>query len=337
MLAELTNAAGHRTRLAYDAQHHLRHVVAPDDTLRTHLYDQLGRLVQLTDAAGASQRMRYDRLGRLTSALAPDGSERRLHYDGEGNVVYAIDGGQEVHYEYAGQSRLARRRQAATEVRFHYDLEGRLTGLDNEHQETYRFELDALGQVVGEHGFDGLTRRYTRDAAGRVIEIARPAARRTCYRYDTAGRLAEVRHNDEAPSSYVYRPDGALLEASTDAAKVQFERDALGRVTRETQDGVSVESSYDVLGQRAGLHSSLGAALLLERDRLGSVTQMQAGDWFSRIERDVRGLELHRTLSGGVQTGWQRDALGRPISQRVAVGGGALGGPAAGRQRRYEW
>lgn len=62
---------------------------------------------------------------------------------------------------------------------------------------------------------------------------------------------------------------------------------------------------------------------------------MQADAWFSRIERDARGLELQRTLSGGVQVSWQRDAQGRPTSQRIAAGGPSR--PGAARQRRYQW
>jgi RHS repeat-associated protein len=335
LLTEFGNAAGHRTRLAYDAHHNLRHLITPDNGISTRQYDQLGRLVQVTDALGAVQRLRYDRLGQLLAVREPDGTERHLQYDGEGNVVRASDGTQEVTFEYTGQGRLARRQQANTEVHFHYDLEGRLTGLDNEHHETYRFALNALGQVVSEQGFDGLTRHYQHDAAGRVTAIERPAGRTTRYVYDPAGRLAEVAHNDEAPTTYRYYPNGTLREASTADSTVLLERDALGQVVSEVQNGVTIESAYNLLQQRISLHSSLGAALALAYDTAGSVTLMQADGWSSRIERDARGLELQRTLSGGVEVNWQRDALGRPTSQRIAAGGNAR--PADARQRRYHW
>nr|GFD24082.1 hypothetical protein [Tanacetum cinerariifolium] len=52
----------------------------------------------------------------------------------------------------------------------------------------------------------------------------------------------------------------------------------------------------------------------------------------SRLEHDADGLELHRSLSGGVQQSWQRDTLGRPTSQRISQAGGL-----AQRQRRYQW
>lgn len=64
---------------------------------------------------------------------------------------------------------------------------------------------------------------------------------------------------------------------------------------------------------------------------------MQADTWSSRIERDARGLELHRTFSSGLKTSWQRDVLGRPISQRISISRSLGVGALALRQRRYEW
>jgi RHS repeat-associated protein len=333
LVVSILDALGQRTRLAYDAQHNVRHVVTADQHIRSRHYDALGRLVSLIDAGGAMQRRRYDYLGQLTGVLEADGTVRQLGYDGEGNVVYSSNGQHEVTCEYAGQGSLVRQRKAGTEVRFYYDLEGRLTGLDNELQETYRFELDLLGQVIEERGFDGLTRRYQRDAGGRVLQVERPGGRSTHYSYDALGSLATVAHNDEAPTAYTYGADGTLLAARTGGASVQFERDPLGRVVREIQNGVSVDSAYNALGQRTALHSSLGAALTLTRDVVGGIAEMRAGNWFRRSERDAQGLEMHRVLSGGVSTSWQRDALGRPTSQRISVGPGAV----TVRQRRYHW
>ncbi|HEX8350377.1 MAG TPA: hypothetical protein VF598_10475 [Hymenobacter sp.] len=46
---------------------------------------------------------------------------------------------------------------------------------------------------------------------------------------------------------------------------------------------------------------------------------------------DVRGLELHRQCSGGLRLDWQRDAAGRPISQRV------MAHQQPTRHRHYQW
>jgi YD repeat-containing protein len=118
-----------------------------------------------------------------------------------------------------------------------------------------------------------------RATTGRVTQVRRPAGRATAYTYDAASNLSEVLHNDHERTRYRYRSDGALLEATTATTTVLFERDALGRVLCETQDGHQVLSTLDALGQRLGLTSSLGASVALERDALGQVRRTQAGTW----------------------------------------------------------
>jgi len=331
--AAMINVLGQTTRLRYDAQHNLAHLVTPDGNIRSRTYDALGRLVGLTNARGQVERRRYDRLGQLVEVRQPDGTAQQLAYDEEGQIVRVRDGQQEVELRYTPAGQLAERSQAGQRVRFGYDRAGRLTQLLNEAGEAYRFGLDAAGQVVEVVGFDGLTRRYEHDAAGRVRQVRRPAGRTSAYAYDAAGRVAEVVHNDTERTCYRYDPAGALIEATTEGSTVVFKRDARGRVLTETQNEHTVTSAYDVLGQRVGLTSSLGANVSLERDALGQVSQTRAGSWQSVVGRDAEGLEVQRQLSGGVRTAWQYDALGRPLSQRLTVG-------AAGRiarQRRYQW
>ena len=329
-LTTATDALGQTIRLRYDAQGRLSHVVAPDGSIRSRAYNALWQLVELTDARGHVERRHYDRLGQLTGVQAPEGMVRRFAYDAEGNIIRADDGRQPVEFVYTSMGQLAARRQGGQAMQFTYDREGNLTGLVNEHDETYTFTLDATGQVVEEVGFDGLTRRYVRDAAGRVTQVLRPGGRTTAYTYDEADRIAEVLHNGNERISYQYRADGALLEARTADNTVQFERGPRGQVLREVQNGHEVRSSYNQMGQRVGVSSSLGANISFERDALGQVRRTQAGPWQSVVERDAEGLELHRQLSGGLRTSWQRDALGRPTSQRLAVSGQE-------QRRRYQW
>jgi YD repeat-containing protein len=78
--------------------------------------------------------------------------------------------------------------------------------------------------------------------------------------------VIEVEHHDGSKESYVYRANGALLSASNDDTSVAFERDALGRLMRETQawswgevHGRGwVASEYDATGARVRMQSSLG-------------------------------------------------------------------------------
>ncbi|MEZ0611499.1 DUF6531 domain-containing protein [Fibrella sp. WM1] len=341
-LTSLTNALGQTTHLRYDAQSNLTHIIAPDQTIRSRTYDALGRLVILTDEAGYQQQRTYDRLGQLITVVEPDGSRQTMAYDSMGNVVQATGGGQAVSFTYVGLSQLASRQQGGTRIDFSYDLDERLTGLRNEKGEQYRFVLDRVGQVVEEIGFDGLTRHYQRDAAGRVAQVRRPDGRTTAYAYDGVGRVTGVRY-EEGPDSpglvqtYRYDGMGALLEARTGNSRVVLERDALGRVVAEVQDGERIESIYDALGQRTHLTSSLGADLHVDYDALGQIRQLssragqQAPPWQVGFSYDSRGLEVHRQLSG-TSLRWQYDALGRPTEQGITLGRGGVQ-----RQRRYHW
>ena len=59
---------------------------------------------------------------------------------------------------------------------------------------------------------------------------------------------------------------------------------------------------------------------------------MYTAGWQARFERDAQGLEVGRTLSSGVQATWQRDQLGRPVTQQITT-------RANGQRRRrhYRW
>jgi YD repeat-containing protein len=52
-VVSVLHALGQHTRLTYDAQHNVRHIVTADQHIRSRYYDALGRLVSLTDATGA--------------------------------------------------------------------------------------------------------------------------------------------------------------------------------------------------------------------------------------------------------------------------------------------
>jgi YD repeat-containing protein len=192
----------------------------------------------------------------------------------------------------------------------------------NEHGRVYRFALGPTGEVDEEHGFDGLMPKYTRDKAGRVLRVDRPGARFSEYTYDPAGRVKEVKHSDGSEESYSYQLDGALIDASNDDATVRFERDALGRIVKEEQDGHSVESEYDLLGLRIRMRSSLGVEQTIERNAMGDVVRVgEAESGFeARFTRDRLGLELERSLPGGVRSKWDRDKLGRPVQHVVSAG-----------------
>lgn len=350
-LRRVIDALGQATNLAYDAAGNLAALIPPDGHATRWTYDLRGQCVAVTDPNGNVQRRRHDALGRVVRVEEPDGNVRELHYDPEGNVVRARDRQHDVQFEYQGMSRLRARSEAGTRVEFRYDTEEQLLAIQNEHGAVYRFVLDPAGNVAEEHGFDGLLRRYQRDKAGRVSRIWRPAGESSEYGYDAAGRVTRIRHSDGASESYAYRLDGELTEATNAATAIRFERDLLGRISREQQGDHWVGSEYDSLGRRKTLRSSKGLFQRIRRNATGDVLAVEAGvhsvrtedpSTLGRIfgerdpyrvdfERDRLGLELQRSLPGGVRARWQRDSLGRPEMHEIRVHG------LVQSARRYQW
>jgi len=326
-------ATGRATTLTYDSQGSLREIRTADNQLTRWLCDTWGRVYKATDPRGNVQWREYDLLGRVTTVHEPDGNVRRLTYDALSHVVRSQDRHRDVQYVYHGLNRLIRRIEAGTTVEFLHDTEERLRAVVNEHGLTYRFELDAEGDVITEASFDGLIRRYQRDVGGRVAELTLPDGQRTRYSYDRAGHVQDVVYDDGTTETYRYRADGELLEAANTTIAVTFERDGRGAVLRERQGEYTVTNQYDSSGHRVELQSSFGAHVSFQYEASGAVAQMKAGSWQALFERDAQGLEVQRTLSGGVRAHWRRDQLGRPVEQRVVLPGSRT----AERVRTYGW
>ena len=335
-LVGLTDPAGQQTKLGYDAHGNVASLRTPDGAQTRWQYDRLGRCVAVIDAKGNLQTREYDPLGRVVRVSEPDGNLRELEYDPEGNVVHARDKLHDVRFTYRGMGRLASRTEAGTTVGFSYDTEEQLRAITNEHGSVYAFELGATGQVQVERSFDGIRRQYVRDKAGRVTKVFRPAGLETEYAYDAGGRVVAVKHSDGSAEGYAYRADGELVEAKNDGGTVSFERDILGRVVREAVGDDWVASDYDALGMRARIRSSKGLDQRIQRNAVGQMIGVRAttpadegtgpsrpksrpGEaiWEATVRRDALGLEIERTLPGGVQSRWDRDNVGRPVKQEV--------------------
>lgn len=331
LLTTVTDPAGGLTRLGYDEQGSVVTVVTPDGATTGWRRDLLGRPVAAVDALGNEQRRTFDLIGRVIRLDEPDGNMRQLAYDGEGNLLRAVDRLYDVSFTYQGMGRLATRSQAGTTVGFTYDTEEQLTGVVNEQGLVYRFEHGPTGEVTVERGFDGVLRIYERDVLGRVGAVRRASGAVSRYSYDAMDRVLVIEHSDGTVERFGYRADGALALAENGDARVVLERDLLGRVTVERQDGRWLASEYDSLGLRVRMRSSLGADQVIERDVMGDVAAISAGDFDARFTRDALGQELTRRLPGGVQGRWHRDGLGRPVRQEVTGAAGAV------RDRRHEW
>ena len=199
-----------------------------------------------------------------------------------------------------------------------------------------------------------LTRTYERDYSGLVTKINRPGGRYTRYCYDKLGRVIRTDYYDKTYENFTYNKNGALIEAENQYGKVKFERDSLGRITKEWQGRHWISNQYDELGNCIQTVSSFGANILTSRNEMGQATQVAAyldkeKPWVSRMEYNALGQETQRLFSNNICSTWDYDKAGRPIFHEVSnqrskadaahqgIFGNVVGWSDTLRRHRYEW
>jgi RHS repeat-associated protein len=336
LLSELERADGGRIALARTS-HGLVDSIADTAGQRIQFgYDALGRMIWAQRALGGHEAYHWDLEGNLRTAIGSDGRTVHFEWTADGDLLEARDArGPLLRIEYAGFRKPSRIWRPDGAQQITRNTEQQITSVENAAGEVQKYEYDDCGRVKAVTRFDGKRWQYKRDPLGRLTEIVRPSGERVQRVYDAGGRLSEIRYPGGAVDRFTYRADGALLEAANETASVRFERDVLGRITREWQDEDWIDSRYDAVGRRIAFSSSLGMSTALELAPDGGVrgmrTSMTGRSWAMELERDAQGAELRRLLPHGLVAQWKRDPRGQPLERDVRQDGQVLAAS------RFQW
>ena len=237
-LIAYSDCSGSTTRYSYNRWGQLLDSAGEEATRSRSLYDDQGRLLVHTDALNQVTSYAYNAASDITSITGPDGNfvqfERNAH-------------GQLVTYQYGGNS-------TALQQQFQYDEAGRLIKLTNENGAHTTFEYDVMDRLVKQVNFDGRIQGWSYNAAGEIAE-SHDGILICRYGYDKAGRLLQRQTNiQERPDDiqcehFSYSEGGSLVKAWRKAElggntiTVEFQRDLLGRITREIQSIVSIDGT----------------------------------------------------------------------------------------------
>ena len=197
---------------------------------------------------------------------APDGNTVRFERDALGQMLV---------YHYGGLTQ-----------QYQYDPAGRLVRLTNENGAHTTFDYDVMDRLTKQVNFDGRTQTYLFNAASEVMQ-SDDEGLINHFQYDKVGRLLKRQtvlpngaEQDVAHLHFEYELGGAMRKAWHQTAiganliSVQFERDELGRISKEVQQ----------------------------------ITDAQGGDvWRYNVERefDVLGVEIQTTYEGLPPIQWQ--------------------------------
>ena len=334
LISQVSNGNGQVTKFEYDQYHNLIAMDLPDGGKASWVYNIRGEIIRATNPLGAVQNFEYDLLGRMVQLQNANNTIVNLTYDAYDDVLKAYDGEDEISFSYTPLGSLKKRVKNGVSIHFNYDTEEQLTQITNEQNETYSFKRDAKGQVIRETGFDGLEWNYTLDKAGRVVRTQRPGNRWTEYEYNRLGQVTRAEYSDGSWEAYNFDKRGLLVKAVNEQIPVVIKRDSLGRVVSEKQGPYTVKSTYDTIGKRSNIASSLGLNIDLQHNEMGLLNSISAshnfrnnarqeGDvqntraWNASIQRNQLGVEIERQITGGLVSKRMYDDMGNESAHEV--------------------
>ena len=272
-------------------------------------YDEYGNLVSSRDALGFVTDLRCDAAGLVTGISRPDGMIRFLSYTANHWLASETDfDGRTTSYERDGFGRLTAVDEGGLRrITYRYSEEA---GQDFWLPSEIRLE----DRVITRSEVIEPRRRVARyDGGGRRTEIA----------FDAFGKVDELVDAGKGMTRFRYNAFEELIGIEDPLGqKWTAERDAFGRVTRETGfDGQVITCAYDDADQLSCLTFADGTRHEFERDKSGRllerrVIELEAAPLVTRYSYDSRGL-LEKIASPDATLIYERDALGQVIGETV--------------------
>ena len=275
--------------------------------------DDYGRLLRTVDPRGAATSFRYDVLGKVVRVDYPDRTSESFAFDAGGNIAEMVNrNGHVVRYRHGPCHRLLERVDALGNTsRFEWGTEpDQILAIVNPTGERYELEYNELNRISREISFDGRPSKFEYDLAGRRIARINALDQRIEFVRDALGRAVAQNTPDGSGGTFGYDEAGFLKEARNANGQISFERDSLGRVVREIQNGRAIVRTFDAVHNLRRLQSGPDADITYAFDgnKLLSAFQVQ-GFEATRFERDARGSEVRRDMPGQVQLLQQFDAM----------------------------
>ena len=265
----------------------------------------------------------------------------RLHYEKGLLSTMQVDASKRVAFEYAGTHVTGAVLLEAGNptkqrlVRYQYDPQGRLTGVEDAYGGTLRYEYDKDHRLVRSTDRRGYSFLFAYDAEGRCIHNrGEDGVEEYRFEYKPLERLTVVTRGDGAVTSYYYDEQGGLVQVIDPCGGVTaYLKDDEGRVGGEVDpNGNESEILYDERGQPYAKRDPLGHVLLMPEEfsphplshRLPETpVQWEHGDWPGPIKPMPEGVPLAQWLPRWMVDTWGENptvALPEPTTIRNVQG-----------------
>jgi RHS repeat-associated protein len=334
---------GNEATYSYNADDQLTEVEEPNGDTEKTSYDGDGAIATQTDGNGQTTTFVRNVLGEAVEVIDPLGRRTHNEFDGAGNLAHSMDPSErQVEYVHDPAGRLTvinYSNEATPDVTLGYDEDGNLTEMaDGTGTNTY--EYDQLGRLTQMKTGAGSTVEYGYDLGNHVTSITYPNGKEVGRTFDPVGRLKSVTDWLGGKTEFGYDPDSDLTDVefptstpSADTyeynrddrmvgarlaqnpeplARLEFPREAAGRVESEAQTGLPGPTSRSFAYDEDGRLIEAGAESF-GYDGAGNVTSANGETW----EYDAAAQ-----LESGPETGFEFDPEGDRTKMEPA------GGPA---------
>ncbi len=289
--------------------------------LTTYAYDSRDNLISTVDQLGNTMTYVHDGINRLL--------EQRYDLRVGGTGAGAIDVGNPANAD-GGISKL-----------LDWDGNSRLVAQTDDNGNTTATQYDALNRLVLETYADLTTKTYVYDADDNVVTFTDQNGSVHTNRYDGINRLIQTDVSRaagvEGTTLWTFEYDGLSRQtlatdnndpgAATDDSVVEFRYDSLSRVVTEVQNGRTVASEFDGIGNRLQLTYPDGRvientydgldrlATVADQGSLSNIAEYDyVGTWRVLERRYDNGTILTYHDGAGTDTGY--DGLRRTVELR---------------------
>jgi YD repeat-containing protein len=265
--------------------------------VRTTLLDDRGNAGQFRDVRNQNYVYRYDADGNLTGLALPDGSQLSYRYDAAGNLTGQTNS--------LGQT-----------TSFTYDpTTSRLTGFTDPKGNGVGYSYDSQGNLNRITYADGSTQQFSVDAAGNITSTVNRRGNGIQFTYNSNGFLTRKQYADGSGITYGYDSNGNLTSVVDATGTISMAYDAANRLTRITYpNGRSLQYSYNADSQRTQMVTQDGYTVNYSYDAVGRLKSLTegGGQLIITYDYDAAGRLSRETNGNGTYTTYEYCSCGQP-------------------------
>ena len=288
LITKVIDEAGREVNYFYNFDGRLAQVRKTNGETWNYEYDAAGKITKITDAEGKLfVKNQYDSYGRVIQQTDGNGGIVTFSYEKERNILGQLTGnqitkftdanGNILEYKHNSDNYCISEKQAlGTEIKYEYNVHGRVTKKILPEGEVTAYERDSLGNITKETKPDGSQQFIEYNNKGLPTQIT-DATGTIKYEYDANGNVTKQTDQKGNITKYIYDAKGLLTKIiNSDYTTIEFGYNTKGELIskRDATTGAYLSYVYDNKGNQIEVKDAYNNVTRFEYDTFGNVTKI---------------------------------------------------------------